>query len=571
MKKLLLCLFGLALAGALNANNISISNATLTGQNTSSNFYLVQFDISWENSWLTSSGPSNWDAAWVFVKYRVKNNYYSAPGATGSTTTITVASTTGLRVGMPVSVTTGAGVFAAGTVVTAITNGTTFTVSAAPTTALTGGANIITGQSIWEPAWLNNTGNTAPSGSTMDMGLLDPATAFNATTNPGLGVFMYRSANGTGTNTWTGAKLQWNYGANGVADNAMVEIRVFAIEMVYVPTGAFKVGSGGTESGSFTTGTWSSGATIPLSISSESAITIGNSTGNLWGTSTTGNNTIGGAGSLPDAFPKGYNKFYAMKYEITQQEYVDFLNSLTQNQASACMYSGSSFRYAISGSSVGSYTTGNPYIGCNDMSLGDMTAFLDWSCLRPKTELEFEKACRGTAYAVANEYAWGNTNIAGSQYTFSNFGATNEVIASNYSTSAGNAAYTLTTPNDGTNGPVRAGIFAGTGGNTGRITSGASFYGIMELSGNLKEHIVTVADTRGRLFTGNHGNGAIDASGVADVANWPLPATGAGACLRGGDWDHAATDLRVSDRSSGGFTPSGRNGIYGGRGVRTAP
>ena len=113
----------------------------------------------------------------------------------------------------------------------------------------------------------------------MDVGLLDPSSAFNSTANPGLGVFMYRSANGTGTNTWTGAKLQWNYGINSVADNTMVEIQVCAIEMVYVPTGTFSIGSGGSETSAFykyptTTNTYS--------VSSENAITIGTATNNLY-------------------------------------------------------------------------------------------------------------------------------------------------------------------------------------------------------------------------------------------------------------------------------------------------
>lgn len=60
-----------------------------------------------------------------------------AAGA-GSTTTITVTSTTGLLAGMTVLVTAGTGAFAAYTTVVSVTNGTTFVVSAAPTTTLSG-------------------------------------------------------------------------------------------------------------------------------------------------------------------------------------------------------------------------------------------------------------------------------------------------------------------------------------------------------------------------------------------------------------------------------------------------
>lgn len=61
-------------------------------------------------------------------------------GATSSGSTITVPSTTGLRVGMTVEVVSGTGAFATNTVVTGIPSATTFTVSQAPTTALTSGA-----------------------------------------------------------------------------------------------------------------------------------------------------------------------------------------------------------------------------------------------------------------------------------------------------------------------------------------------------------------------------------------------------------------------------------------------
>lgn len=42
-------------------------------QNTTDDYTLMQFDLSWENSWRTSPAPNNWDTAWVFVKYRLDN------------------------------------------------------------------------------------------------------------------------------------------------------------------------------------------------------------------------------------------------------------------------------------------------------------------------------------------------------------------------------------------------------------------------------------------------------------------------------------------------------------------
>jgi len=507
MKKRTITLFtALALllfAGSVAANNINVSNIRVTGQNTTAgennpaNYTLVQFDLSWENSWRTSSAPNNWDAAWVFVKYRV-------------------------------------------------------------------------GSGDWQHAWLNNTGHSSGTGTsaTIDAGLLTPGTAFHATTNPALGVFIYRSADGTGNFSITGAQLRWNYGANGVADNATVDVKVFAIEMVYVPAGNFYVGSGGTETSAFymypTT-------TNPYQITGEGEITVGTTNGNLYYPSS----TYGGdqSGPIPANFPKGYAAFYCQKYEISQQQYVDFLNTLTSAQASTRYPGQTTNRHAISVSG-GVYSTTNPYVACNYLSWMDGAAYSDWAGLRPMTELEFEKACRGPETPVANEYVWGTATVTGNAYTLANANATNEGIASNYSTSAGNASYMTTTSS--INGPLRVGIFAAHADNSGRITAGASYYGIMELSGNLWERAVTVGNATGRDFTGLHGNGALSTNGHANETAWPgltsgevTGATGSG--FRGGYWSHSAAFLRVSARFDAASTHTFRNFNCGFRAVRVAP
>jgi formylglycine-generating enzyme required for sulfatase activity len=504
-------LLALLTCSSLIANNIQVSNVKLTRQNTSAgtnhanNYTLVQFDLSWENSWRTSSAPNNWDAAWVFVKYRA-------------------------------------------------------------------------GSSAWQHAWLNDTGHSGGSGTsaTIDAGLRTPGSAFNATTNPCIGAFIYRSADGVGTFSISNAQLRWNYGANGVADNATVEIKVFVIEMVYVPQGSFAVGSGGTESGSFTNGSWTSGATIALSISSEDALSIHPSSGNLWGTSSDGSNGIGNIGNLSAEFPKGYAAFYCMKYEISQQQYVDFLNTLTQTQANNRKdNTGLSNRNAITGTTVGGYATTNPYIASNYRSWMDGAAYSDWAGLRPMTELEFEKACRGPVAPVANEYAWGTATVAGSNYTLNNSGQFNESIETSYSTTAGNASYSITDGNI-IKGPLRVGIFAGHASNTGRITSGASYWGIMELSGNLWERPVTVGNNDGRAFTGVHGDGALSSNGHANEINWPGLTNGEvteaeGSGIRGGVWYYDAPIMAVSDRWLAAFTYRERFNPAGFRAVRRVP
>ena len=78
----------------------------------------------------------------AFIGTTAFNMGTAAPFSQGSAssvgTTITIASTTSLVVGMQVSVTAGTGVFAPGTFVTAVLTATTFTVNVAPTTALSG-------------------------------------------------------------------------------------------------------------------------------------------------------------------------------------------------------------------------------------------------------------------------------------------------------------------------------------------------------------------------------------------------------------------------------------------------
>ena len=93
--------------------------------------------------------------------------------------------------------------------------------------------------------------------------------------------------------------------------------------MVYVTSGAYKLGSGGTESGHFYDGT----PTNPYNVASEGSITVTSNSAPAAGTLSYAS---GGDqnGPIPAAFPKGFNAFWIMKYESSQQQYVDFLNNL---------------------------------------------------------------------------------------------------------------------------------------------------------------------------------------------------------------------------------------------------
>jgi hypothetical protein len=546
---LLVCITTLSSLSFL-ANNVLITNAKLVNSNKASLYGMVQFDISWENSWRTSAAPNNWDALWVFVKYRV-----------------------------------------------------------------TGG--------VWQHAWLNDVGHTAPAGSTIAIGLLTPGTAFNSTTNPGLGAFIYRSADGTGTFSLSGVQLRWNYGANGCANADLADIRIYAIEMAYIPQASFYLGSGGTESGSFTNGSWAAGATIPFQVTSENAITIDPSAGNLWGTSSSGGSTIGGTGVLPASFPKGYNSFYCMKHGISQQGYVNFLNTLTRTQQISrvgtvlkdtttwlqrcyvmrnssqilfrqgircdtvlapyvpitffCDYSGGgTMRYVPPpinanvwrGNDIGGEADDGMGTECNWLSWLDVAAYLDWSGLRPMTELEFEKTCRGNQAPLANEYVWGVTSAPTNATSLSCSGCATET--------AGNAGANQTF-NNGIDGPGRVGLFA-TGSST-RTQAGAGYYGVLDMGGSLWHPAISVGLAGGRAFTGTHGDGLLNASGNNDVASWPGSggaAANTGVGYRAGTYYRDQTYMLTSLRGFASGTNNDANLNYrwdsqGGRGVRTAP
>jgi formylglycine-generating enzyme required for sulfatase activity len=446
----------------------------------------------------------------------------------------------------------------------------------------------------WQHATLSNTGHTAPAGSTIDIGLRDPSSSYDISTNPGLGAFIYKSSAGFGANAFNNIKLIWNYAQDGVNQGDSLDIHLNAIHMVYVPEGAFYAGDNATSTAAFKQG---SSDNDPWYIGSESAISVTNSTGSAGGsgsdptgavyyyTSDSGSNddATGAEFSIPAAFPKGYKAFYVMRHELTQEQWRDFFNSLpatgnarTNRDVTSSNNGGKSSDNLVTRNNISwdSSSASNPAavpdrnspngetycnVPMSYVSWDDLLAYLDWAGLRPLTELEYEKGCRGTTTAASGEYAWGNTN-ASAATGFSNAGKVTEVP----SNSGANAAYS-----SNTTGPARVGSFASLNyGGTSRELSGAAYYGMMEMSGNVQEALVTVGNSSGRGYTGEHGDGALDTSGAANVSNWPS-ASGCG--FRGGGWSDSALRARVSDRDSAASGYSQRASVIGIRGGRTAP
>ncbi len=406
------------------------------------------------------------------------------------------------------------------------------------------------GSNDWQHAYLS----TQAADHHADGGLIEVGTTAIGGTDYGIGVFVSSASAQTGSVSYARTRLLWDYGTSGYAFSRgePIDLAVQAIEMVYVAEGSFNLGSGGNEGSSFTDGIWpGAGGTIPFAITNEAALTITNLPGRLWATGTIV------AGELPTAFPKGYQAFYCMKYEITQGQYAAFLNLLTQAQSTAryvALYNTSRFliqRVGEAGSY--SYVAEAPDRACNFMYWVHSLAYSAWSGLRPMSELEFEKACRGPALPVLNENAWGST-------TKRAIGSLVGVDGSGTETySAGNASYS----GSGPSGPVRVGIFATN--DADRVSAGASYWGILELSGNLFERPVWAYGT-GAGFAGTHGAGS-----VTLPADWPEP-TGTPGFARGGAIN--TTALEVSTRNGTVYTHAGRNGYYGEGGfrcVRTAP
>ncbi len=469
------------------ANNLQITNAKLVEQDTNADTGKLRFNISWENSWRDAT---NYDAVWVFAKYCL---------------------------------------------------------SACDTTGEWKHAKLKT-------AGTNPTGTTGGTGTSLDV----------VVSQDKLGAFLQRSANGTGTITNTSAKLVWDYAASSVTDaqafGSNTRIRIFGIEMVYIPQGAFYAGDATSNYyGEFTNSDYNlTSTTQPWYIGSENAITTTDgynygaagyfytnpsddyyNMGALTGMSPVsdmGDRNSGEIFTIPAAFPKGSQAFYMMKYEISQGQFRDFLNSLTlgqQNDAGLTItgpnnYIKSRSQTGGARSIVGcDYNNNDIYDEADD---GEWTPFettqflqifryLCWAGLRPMTELEYEKAARGTVSAVAGEYAWGSSSYTANA-GFSNFRTKDETSNNSANINIWLDNYILCCAS-------RVGMFATS--STNRQSSGASYYGVLDLSGNAMEIVYPVGQYFAEGFAGNHG------TGYSSAYEWPSSGD-AGVGTRGGSW-----------------------------------
>ncbi len=451
MKKILLMLYTALLFKAAGANNITVSSATLSGQNITAHSEEINFNVGWDNSWRTSINESNYDGAWLFIKFRKM------------------------------------------------------------------------GTTDWRHCTLSTTGFTVGTGGTVTV------------PTDGKGAFIYRTADGIGNVSYTGNKLIWNYGIDGILDNETVEVRVFALEMVYIPQGSFQLGSGGSETNAFMDGT----SNTSYLVANNNAIQLGTTAGTL-----NPNGQGLATGTIPAAFPKGFLPFWIMKYECSQQQYVDFLNHLDLARANT---NNTNVGGAFTGTHP-NFVASQPERALGNLGTFRTAALADWSGLRPYSELEYEKICRGyNTPAVPNEYAWGNTTI-NNLITVTTAGTSTETVATPANANANTAgAYSF---------PVRVGLFARTTGSD-RILSGGAYYGVMNMSDNMQEVVFSTVNATGKAIDATvNGDGYLDATGNSNISAWaPFGAYG----IKGSSYSTGITQGRISDRVNVNFYTS----VYG--------
>ena len=340
-----------------------------------------------------------------------------------------------------------------------------------------------------------------------------------------------------------------------ITDN--VALSAYAIEMVYVPIGAYYLGDG------ISNNCFADTSGKPIQIhSSTSSLSYGST-----------------HYTIAADFPTGYLPFFITKYELSQVQYCDFLNSLpdviarnrisdegfgkagTRNGIVYKPENNFGTRFLINNNGLGQYRA------CNFLSWSDVLAYLDWAALRPITEMEYEKAARGPAYPKPRELAWGticltqNTSLRDDGLESEGGGT---VLTQD---SCGPVISSLPFGQTYLEGPVRQGYAATS--TSGRISAGCSYYGAFELAGNLWELCVR-ADAS--CFTSQPGDGSLGADGATNQSCW----ANAPALQRGGGWNSLAfnnvlypfRDLAISDRFYLSLDIAERRNTYGGRGGR---
>jgi formylglycine-generating enzyme required for sulfatase activity len=508
------------------ANGLVISNTSLTGQNTSAQTWQVRFNVTWNNSWRDNI---NWDAVWIFCKYRVGTN------AWGHAT----LSPTGFQVG----------------------NGTPVGVQVACDQK---------GAFISRRDLGNGTVNTTQLELRWNYG----ADGVANTDVPDLNIYgMEMVYIPTGTFT-----IGDGNGVNSSAGNSFYAVSAhlpYTIDELMSPN----ISATGNMTNS------SSNPPNHLRIDGDNGIDL-----NLDGVVDSAFFPLGYKGFYIMKYKVTQGQYVDFLNSLTYAQQTNRVNNAT-NTVGASAADGSSpsvnptrntIIVQVAGTSPNVprvYSTSRPDRANNYVSSADMMAYLDWAALRPMTELEYEKAARGPLAPQLNDRIWGsagcciNTSIT---LTGTENGTETGSSAPNFSGTG------TVSQGDGGSGPVRVGIYA-TASSNSRGSSGNSYYGVVNFGDNLGEFVVTIGNVAGRSFNGSIGDGVLHINGHANQSTWPgangnsTVTTSNTATNTNGSTNSAGLMFKaadnfeyVSSRSSLLANNTTRQTSYGIRGVRDA-
>lgn len=378
----------------------------------------------------------------------------------------------------------------------------------------------------------------------------------------------------------------------------LISLMIFGTEMVYVKKGSFWVGDGISSQNAFRSGIFAADTTVckPFLIQNEDEIRLGNLSVELFSDKS---GLFFPKNNIPAAYPKGFQEFYVMKYEISQEQYCAFLNTLSfseqENRIGVSLFStvgtfvlpfstpsrarngivlsqqpAADFPaiFALDGNENGIFNEKDDgkSRACNFLSAADLLAFLDWAALSPMTEFEFEKICRGEFFSLKGDFAWATNEAKDAQNVLFD-GFENESAAEKADEKNGIASFNSGVEVRQTEGGMRCGFAAEDKAN--RLQAGAAYCGAKEMSGNLWEQCVGISDSA-LQFEGKNGDGVLDSKGFSDDFAFLLTELR----LRGGGWNSFVypvggfRDISVSARYYADKYFSERMNTVGGRGVR---
>jgi hypothetical protein len=386
------------------------------------------------------------------------------------------------------------------------------------------------GAGNWGHAYLNTTGYNNGTGTSNTLEV----------TNDNVGAFLYRSGLGSGSFTSTGIQLQWNYGQNGLNSVTGLEIQVFGIEQVYIPEGDFNVDktvmryqrfiNQNYNEYSYEIQLWAPGYNCPVINNRLSPVlsyydAYSNYRDSIRIKGDVGIDTDNDGVVDNTNYPIGYENFYTFKYELTEQQYADFYNTLNSTQQSTVGLAGNDISILN-----GKYVSSKPNGICSFNASNDvkLLSYADWCGLRPMSFLEWQKSIWGNEYinyytaSSLVEYPPNIANISNNTYYNFYFMPENELVINgeetpyllnrDYQNQELFPTYILYPFNMGS---VRAGLFASS--NSTRRIANSSYYGVMDYNGGVFEPFVPLNQLH---YDASNGNGVLTSSGQTDVSNW---------------------------------------------------